>query len=78
MLTTSRAMAFADQVHRPACEGEAVVTDADAAAATLVYSLIAFHLPLHGAPDDAAFHLPDPLLSSSWPFANEPPIDALT
>ena len=33
------------------------------------YSLVAFHRPLQGAPDDAALHLPDPALPSSWPLA---------
>jgi hypothetical protein len=42
------------------------------------YSFVAFHLPLQGAPEDAAFHLPDPIRPSSWPLAWEPLIDTRT
>ena len=33
------------------------------------YSFVACHRPLHGLPADAAFHRPDPVLPTSWPFA---------
>jgi hypothetical protein len=38
----------------------------------------ASHRPLQGIPPDAPFHLPDPALPLSWPFAYAPPIETLT
>src|SRR5882757_795018 len=42
---------------------------------SLAYWREASHRPLHGIPADAPFHLPDPALPLSWPFANAPPIE---
>src|SRR5229473_3859355 len=44
----------------------------------LAYWREASHRPLHGIPADAPFHLPDPALPLSWPFANAPPIETRT
>ena len=41
-------------------------------------ALVARHRPLQGAPADAAFQRPDPLLPSSCPLAYDPPSDTLT
>jgi hypothetical protein len=44
----------------------------------LIYCREASHRPLHGTPADAPFHLPDPALPLSCPFAYAPPIETLT
>src|SRR5216683_7282958 len=44
----------------------------------LAYWREASHRPLHGIPADAPFHLPDPALPLSWPFAEAPLIETRT
>jgi hypothetical protein len=44
----------------------------------LDYCREASHRPLQGIPADAPFHLPDPVLPFSWPFAYAPLIETRT